>query len=222
MQQIAAVLRVKQAVRMLKQMEVQRPEWGEVRALSREAVRRVLEDRLQGLLGNRLAERAAEGIEDRRNGRYRRWLLTELGAIALAVPRTRTFSAVAFLGRYARRVPELDRVILAGFVLGLSTRKVGETLLPILGERISPATVSRVARVLDDTVAAWHRRPLSGTYRVLIFDGVVLSRRTGSGALRRPVLVVLGITAAGQREILDFRLAPAESQAGWEAFLHDL
>src|SRR5205807_803789 len=76
--------------------------------------------------------------------------------------------------------------------------------------------------VLDETVAAWHRRPLSGTYRVLIFDGVVLSRRTGSGALRRPVLVVLGITAAGQREILDFRLAPAESQAAWEAFLHDL
>jgi hypothetical protein len=34
---------------------------------------------------------------------------------------------------YARRTREIDRVILAGFVLGLSTRKVGETLLALLG-----------------------------------------------------------------------------------------
>src|SRR2546428_13671139 len=49
-----------------------------------------------------------------------------------------------------------------------------------------------------------------------------MSRKTGSGAVRRPVLVALGITATGQREVLDFRLAPAESQAAWETFLTDL
>jgi len=38
-------------------------------------------------------------------------------------------------------------------------------------------------------VAAFHRRPLANRYRVLVFDGVVLSRKTGAGAQRRPVLV---------------------------------
>jgi transposase-like protein len=116
----------------------------------------------------------------------------------------------------------VDRLILACFVLGLSTRKVGEALLPLLGERVSPATVSRVAQVLDRAVAAFHRRPLANHYRVLILDGVVLSRKTGGGALRRPVLVALGITLQGKKEVIDFRLAPAESQAAWEAFLNDL
>lgn len=43
----------------------------------------------------------------------------------------------------------VDRIILAGFVLRLSTRKVGEALLPILGRPISPATVSTVPDRLD-------------------------------------------------------------------------
>lgn len=222
MQQVAAVRSVKQAARMLKRMRVQAPEWSEYRQASQAAVRRVLEERMQGLVGNRIAELAAQGLADRRNGTYRRQLLTGLGAIELRVPRSRTFSAMAVVQRYARRERAVDRVILACFVLGLSTRKVGEALLPMLGERVSPATVSRVARVLDEAVAAFHRRPLANRYRVLVLDGVVLSRRTGAGALRRPVLVALGITPAGRKEILDFRLAPAESQSAWEAFLNEL
>ena len=222
MQRLAAVRSVKQAARMLKQMSVQAPEWSDYREVSRAALKRILEERMRGLVGNRIAELAANGQPDRRNGAYRRWLLTALGAIELSVPRSRTGSAAAVLGRYARRERTIDRLILACFVLGLSTRKVGEALLTLLGERVSPATVSRVAKTLDEAVAAFHRRPLANHYRVLVLDGVVLSRKTGGGALRRPVLVALGIRLDGRKEILDFRLAPAESRAAWEAFLGDL
>ena len=55
-----------------------------------------------------------------------------------------------------------------------------------------------------------------------MFDGVVLSRKTGAGALKRPVLVVLGLRPDGRKEIVDYRLARAESAAEWERFLDDL
>ena len=148
--------------------------------------------------------------------------MTELGEIELCVPRTRRFSARSVLSAYARRAPQIDRLVLACFVLGLSTRKVATALLPILGRRISPATVSRIARSLDAAVAAFHRRPLKDVYRALMLDGVVLARKTGAGALRRPVLVALGIRPDGKKEIVDFRLANAESAAQWERFLTDL
>lgn len=222
MQQVAAALSVKQAERMLKHMNLQAPEWSDYRSAGREAVVRVLEERMHGLVGNRLAELRAAGIADRRNGTYRRELLTSLGVIELAIPRSRTYSPREVIRAYARREPRIDRVILACFVLGLSTRKVGETLLPMLGERVSPATVRRVARTLDEAVAAFHRRPLANRDRVLVLDGVVLSRKTGAGALRRPVRVALGITFDHRLEIIDFALAPAESQPAWEAFLNDL
>jgi transposase-like protein len=82
--------------------------------------------------------------------------------------------------------------------------------------------VSQVAKTLDAAVAAFHRRPLQNRYQALMLDGVVLSRKTGAGALRRPVLVALGLRHDGKKEIIDFRLAASESAAEWEKFLADL
>jgi putative transposase len=135
--------------------------------------------------------------------------------------RTRHYSRTAVIRAYARRTREIDRVILAGFVVRLSTREVGETLLALLGRSVSPSTVSQVAKTLDAAVAAFHRRPLHNRYQALMLDGVVLSRKTGAGALRRPILVALGLRHAGKKEIIDFRLAASESAAEWEKFLAD-
>jgi transposase-like protein len=113
-------------------------------------------------------------------------------------------------------------MILACFVLGVSTRKVAHALMPVLGEAVSATTVSRIARTLDKAVEAFHKRPLVRKYRFLIFDGVVLKRRTGMGSVKRFVLVALGITPEGKKEGIDFRIAHAESQGAWEVFLSDL
>lgn len=57
--------------------------------------------------------------------------------------------------------------------------------------------------LLDEAVAAFHRRPLTDHYPVLMLDGVVLARKTGLGAVRRPVLVALRLHPDGRKEILD-------------------
>jgi putative transposase len=55
-----------------------------------------------------------------------------------------------------------------------------------------------------------------------MLDGVVLARKTGAGAIKRPVLVALGLRPDGKKEVIDFRLAQSESAAEWERFLGDL
>lgn len=50
----------------------------------------------------------------------------------------------------------VDRMILSCFLLGLSTRKVGEAILPILGEKVSASTVSRIFKILDEAVTDFH------------------------------------------------------------------
>ena len=164
------------AFEVMKGMQAQGLEWGDgYRPLARAAVIDVLEGRMAETIEDHLAALAARGAADRRNGSYDRHLLTELGDIALAVPRTRTFSAHEVLHAYARRVDEVDRMILACFVLGLATRKVGKALLPVLGRPVSPSTVSTVAKRLDGAVAAFHDRPLKDHYKALMLDGVVLA-----------------------------------------------
>ena len=211
------------AFEMMKAMQAEGLGWGEdCRPLGRQALRTIIEDSLAASIDAHLVRVAERGEADRRNGTYGRRILTELGDIELSVPRTRCFSPVAVVRAYARRSPEVDRMILACFVLGLSTRKVGEALLPILGRPVSAATVSQVAKSLDTVVAAFHRRPLKNRYKVLMLDGVVLSRKTGAGAIKRPVLVALGLLPDGRKEVIDFRLAKSESAAEWQLFLDDL
>lgn len=211
------------AFEMMKAMQDEGLGWGDdCRPLARQAMAEIIEDSLAARVDAFLLRAAAHGVADRRNGSYRRTILTELGDIELCVPRTRTWSPVAVVRAYARRSPEVDRMILACFVLGLSTRKVGEALLAILGRPVSASAVSQVAKSLDTVVAAFHRRPLTNRYTTLMLDGVVLSRKTGAGAVKRPVLVALGLLHDGRKEIIDFRLAKSESAAEWQLFLDDL
>ncbi len=100
----------------------------------------------------------AGAMRDRRNGTCRRCLLGALGDIERDVPRTRHFCPTGVPKGCARRAPEIDRAILAGVVPGLSTHRVGDVLLALPGRPVPAATVSRVARTLDRSVAAFHRR----------------------------------------------------------------
>lgn len=222
-QRAATITSLPMAFEVVKAMQADGLDWGEgYRPIGRQALEEIIEEQMTAAVDRHLDQLEADDAADRRNGYYRRHLLTELGDIELNVPRTRRYSPVEVIRAYARRTREIDRVILAGFVLGLSTRKVGETLLALLGRSVSASTVSQVAKTLDAAVAAFHRRPLKGRYQALMLDGVVLARKTGAGALRRPVLVALGLRHDGKKEVIDFRLAASESAAEWEKFLADL
>ena len=219
-QQAVTITSLPQAFEVVKEMQAEGLEWGEgYRPLGRQALVEIIEGRMAEAVDRWLDTLDGSALRDRRNGSYSRHLLSELGDIELSVPRTRHYCPTEILKSYARRSPEIDRAILAGFVLGLSTRKVGEVLLALLGRPVSATTVSRVARTLDQTVAAFHQRPLKNAYKALMLDGVVLARKTGAGALKRPVLVALGIRHDGTKEIIDFQLAGSESAAQWERFL---
>lgn len=222
-QQAATITSLPAAFEIVKAMQAEGLDWDEgYRPIGRQALEKIIEAQMAVAVERYLQQLEADDVADRRNGYYRRHLLTELGDIELAVPRTRRYSPVEVIRAYARRTREIDRVILASFVLGLSTRKVGETLLALLGREVSATTVSQVAKTLDAAVAAFHRRPLANRYQALMLDGVVLARKTGAGALKRPVLVALGLRPDGKKEIIDFRLAGSESTLEWERFLSDL
>jgi transposase-like protein len=201
--------------------EVKAFEWeGDYKAAARAALKEVIERGLNNARDEYLAELASRDSaeEDRRNGYYSRHLLGAVGDVELKIPRTRRWSARKALKELGRRTREVDQLILGCFVLGLSTRKVATALFPILGEKVSPATVSRIAHQLDAAVAAYHRRPLQSRYRVLLFDAVVLKRKTGGGSQKRMILVALGITAEGKKEVIDFKVAKGESEGSWAKF----
>lgn len=224
MERRSMIKNLPEALKMVKEMNITADdEWsGEYRDAARTSRAKVLKDRMEEKVASHLAWAYQRGIPDRRNGSYVRRVLTEIGDIVLAVPRTRCFTPRGIITAYARRTKEIDHLILSCFLLGLSTRKVGIALLSLLGERVSPQTVTRTAKRLDDAVRAFHRRRIIPSFRALILDGIVIKRKTGAGTLKRSVLVALGIREDGRKEVIDFHLAKSESGPEWRTFLTDL
>lgn len=199
---------------------------GDFKPMARQALKELLENRLDQEMADYLGVSRYERGSDRhdyRNGHYVRHLLTEMGDIELLVPRSRKgkFPTKLF-ERYARRCRSVDRVLLACFCLGLSTRKAASVLAPVLGETVSAATISRIARDLDQEVSRYHSRVLEDKYQYLFFDGVVLKSKGALKVQKKILLCAFGITVEGRHEIIDFYPAASESGACWEAFLGDL
>ncbi len=198
---------------------------------TQERQRRVLKVLLEGALETELSAllgasryRRTDERSGHRNGFYSRDLATQIGIVtAIRVPRARGIAVerLAF-SRYQRRQAQVNQVIREVFLAGVSTRRVGETLAALLGEPVSAQTVSRVARSLDREVERFHRTPLQDDVLYLLLDGVYLRTKTAAGSTRRLVLCAYAVSVCGERQLLDFRLAPAESAAHWEAFLSQL
>lgn len=201
--------------------------WGDVKQESIRIVKRLLESAMEEELLESLRAgyyRHTSLRRGYRNGYRHRDLLTELGLIEhLRVPRDREGDyQPTIIRRYQRRQKEVNRLIREIFLAGVSTRRVGEVLKPILGVGISAETVSRVAQSLDAEVRQYKNRLILNTYRYLLLDGITLKVKGASGVKKRLVLSAYGITWEGKRELISFRQAPSESEAQWEAFLRDL
>jgi len=208
--------------------EVNAFEWeGDYRFETKNKLKELLEDRMgsevEHHLGRGRYERRESGeTEDYRNGGRPRHFLTELGDLILRIPRTRKGFISKVLEAYQRRSRSVDQLIMACFVLGMSTRKVSTALLSLLGERVSASTVSEVAKRLDQAVKRYHERKIEDGYRFLFFDGVVLKQRGAAKVQNKIILSVYGESWEGKREMIDFLLATSESQNAWEGFLRDL
>jgi putative transposase len=208
--------------------EINAFEWeGDYRAEAKNRLKELLEEKMDAELGQYLGRAKHERREeddpvDYRNGSYLRNLLTEIGNLILRIPRSRKRFVSKVLEAYKRRSRSVDQLIMACFVLGMSTRKVSTALLSLLGERVSASTVSEVAKRLDYAVRRYHGRKLEDGYRFLFFDGVVLKQKGAAKVQRKIILCVYGITWEGNKEMIDFLLAASESQNAWEGFLRDL
>jgi putative transposase len=207
--------------------EINAFEWeGDFKPMARQALKELVEKQLEQEMAEYLGVARYEHTLERcdyRNGHYMRHLLTEMGDLELLVPRSRKgrFPTQLF-ERYARRCRSVDKVLLACFCLGLSTRKAASVLGPVVEEKVSATTISRISKDLDHQVKLYHSRPLTDHYRYVFFDGVVLKSKGAAKVQKKILLCAFGITVDGKQEMIDFQAAAAESAACWESFLNDL
>src|SRR5665213_1749652 len=186
-----------------------------LRDLVQRTVQQVLEAEMSSFIGAETYQRN-DVRRGWRNGYKPRTLKTRVGELELMVPKDRDgqFQTELF-ERYQRSEKAFVLALLQMYVEGVSTRKVSAITEALCGLEVSKSQVSALTQKLDAEVAEWRARPLSEEYPYLIFDARYEKVRRGGAVVSQGVLVAIGISAAGCREVLGCWVAESESEASW-------
>jgi putative transposase len=125
----------------------------------------------------------------------------------------------AILPRWARRTCSLDALLPILYLRGISMGDFQEALAALLGKDAPNLSPSVIARLRDEWQAEyerWRRRDLSARRYVYIWaDGVYLQARMEPQA--ECMLVLIGATPEGKKELLGFQVGIRESAQSWRA-----
>lgn len=191
------------------------------------AVRCVLETAMHEELTHLVQANRFERVATRtghRNGCRTRDLVTSVGLLEdLEVPRDRAgaFRTRVF-DRFARYQSNIIDTLTRMFFHGVSERKVGQVIAPLLDIAPSASTISRLAHDLEGECEQWRTRDLQAHYRVIYVDGVYFPIVHDRKKDETPLLVALGVDDQGQKEVLGLIVAGAESTEAWQSLIDDL
>jgi transposase-like protein len=164
-----------------------------------------------------------------------REVMTGIGPVGVRQPRVRDREAAAddpgrirftpaLLPPYARRSKSLEALIPMLYLKGISTGDFEEALAALLGSDapgLSASTIARLKEVWVDEHTRWNERDLSARRYVYLWaDGIHLQARLEDDA--QCILVVIGATPEGKKELVGFTDGARESALDWRALLLDL
>jgi putative transposase len=167
----------------------------------------------------------SEARTAQRNGHRSRLLTTKAGDVELAIPKLRRGSFFPSILERRRRIDRaLFAVVMEAYVHGVSTRKVDD-LVQALGapSGMSKSEVSRICTELDKDLGSFRSRPLGHVgFPYLFCDATYVKGRVKGRVVSRAVVVVTGVSATGEREVLGIDVGDSEDGVFWTAFLKEL
>lgn len=209
--------------------------------IARDGARRMLAAALRAEADAFVASHAEEILPDGRQRVVRhghgpeRSIQTGIGALAVRRPKVRDRAVnvpvgkkirftSAILPKWARRSKSLDALLPVLYLRGISTGDFQEALAAILGRdapNLSPGVISRLTGEWQQEYDHWQRRDLSARRYVYIWaDGIYLQARMEPQA--ECMLVILGATPEGRKELVGFQVGMRESAQSWRELLVDL
>jgi len=209
--------------------------------IARDGARRMLAAALRAEADAFVASHAEETLPDGRQRVVRhghgpeRSIQTGIGALDVQRPKVRDRATdapaeskirftSAILPKWARRSRSLDALLPVLYLRGISTGDFQEALAAILGKdapNLSPRVISRLTGEWKQEYDRWQRRDLSARrYAYIWADGVYLQARMEPQA--ECMLVILGATPEGKKELVGFQVGVRESAQSWRELLVDI
>ena len=196
---------------------------GQVEHKLQDFVRTTVEDTLNQLLdaeadvlcGAKRYERSSERM-DTRAGHYERKLQTQAGEVSLRVPKLRSLTFESdIIDRYRRREASVEEALVEMYLAGVSVRRVEDITQALWGTKVSSSTISELNQKIYVKIDEWREQPITERYPYIFADGIWLKRSWGGEVRNVAILVVIGVSADGYREILGVCEGGREDGEAW-------
>ncbi|AEM85483.1 IS256 family transposase [Streptomyces violaceusniger] len=191
--------------------------------VTRAVLERALDAEMTDHLGYEKHDPAGHGSGNSRNGTSRKTVLTDAGAVTLAVPRDRDGSfEPQLVPKHARRLAGFNEQVLSLYARGMSVRDIRSHLAGMYGVEVSPDLISKVTDAVTDELDAWRNRPLDAVWPIIYIDALWVKIRSGSVA-SRPVYLAVGVDMDGCKDVLGLWAGDeGEGATTWMTVLSEL
>ena len=197
---------------------------GLLTALVQQVLQTGLEVEMTDHLGYEPHAVEGRGSGNSRNGTSPKTVTTEIGKVALEVPRDRnsTFQPQT-VRKGQRRLDGLTGNVISLYAKGMTTGDIQAHLAEIYDTEISRDTISRITDAVVEDMVAWQHRPLDAVYPVILIDAIVVKIRDGQVA-NRPIYVAMGVNMDGHRDVLGMWVGPTGGAGAkfWAGLLTEL
>ena len=188
---------------------------GLLKQLTKLLVEKALDAEMTEHLGHGRHEPVANPVGNTRNGRSRKTLKGEFGELPIEVPRDRQGSfEPPLIPKHQTRWTGFDDKILSLYARGMTVREIQVHLEEMYGTEVSPSLISTVTDAVVVEVKAWQARPLDPVYPIVYLDCIHVKVREGAVRVKA-VYLAIGVTMAGEKEVLGLWLAQTEGAKFW-------
>jgi putative transposase len=196
---------------------------GILKQLTKALVERCLNGEMAHHLDQEQQSQESDQPRNRRNGHSKKTLKGEFGQAEIAVPRDRnsTFEPV-MVKKGQTRFSGFDNKVLSLYARGMTVRDIQDQLHDLYGVEVSAGLISNVTEAVEEERKFWQNRPLDAVYPILFLDALVVKVRQDGRVINKAIHLALGVTMAGNKELLGIWMTQNESSKFWLSVMTDL
>ena len=196
---------------------------GLLSGLTKAVLERALQTELTDHLGYEPHDPAGRGSGNSRNGSYPKTVLTDVGAVELAIPRDRDGSfEPGLVPKGTSRLGGFDERVIAMYARGMTVRDIQAWLHDMYQIEVSPDLISKITDAVLDELKEWQHRPLDAVYPILYLDAIVCKVRHEGTVRNKAVHIAVGVDVDGRKHVLGLWIETNEGAKFWLKVITEL
>jgi len=189
---------------------------GILKQFTKALLERAMQVEMSEHLGYEKHDAAGDNSGNSRNGSSGKTLKGDFGELAIEVPRDRNSEfEPKIIPKGKTRLDGFNEKMLSLYARGMTTREIQQHIQEIYKVEVSPQLISNVTEAVMEDVVAWQNRPLEAIYPILYMDALQVKIRDGAHVVNKAVHLAIGVTLAGNKDVLGIWLGQTEGAKLW-------